>query len=78
MYYEQRLARGKHEGMYFWRDYKGLEVDLIIEDGQTLRAYEIKAGRTANASFFTNLMAWEKLSGSAIESTVIYGGDISQ
>ncbi|MFZ5972992.1 MAG: ATP-binding protein [Bacteroidota bacterium] len=76
--YKQRLARGKHEGMYFWRDHKGLEVDLIIEDGQTLKAYEIKAGRTANASFFTNLMAWEKLSGSAIESTVIYGGDISQ
>jgi uncharacterized protein len=76
--YKQRLARGKREGLYYWKDNKGMEVDLMVEDGETLKAYEIKSGRTANTSYFKNLVYWDKLSGSKIKSTVIYGGDISQ
>jgi len=76
--YKQRLAHGKREGLYYWKDNKGMEVDLLVEDGQAIKAYEIKAGRTANTSYFKNLMYWDKLSGSKIKSTVIYGGDLSQ
>jgi len=76
--YKQRLARGKREGIYYWKDNKGLEIDLLIEDGQDLKAYEIKAGRTANASYFRNLLYWDKLNGSKMNSSVIYGGDLSQ
>ncbi len=76
--YKQRLARGKHDGLYYWRDHKGMEIDLVIEDGQNLKAYEIKAGRTTNSSFFTNLSAWEKLVATNVNSTVIYGGDSNQ
>lgn len=76
--YKQRLARGKREGLYYWKDNKGMEVDLLVEDGNNLRAYEIKAGRTANASYFKNLIYWNKLKGNNTQSTVIYGGDLSQ
>lgn len=76
--YKQRLAGGKRDGLYYWRDHKGLEIDLLIEDGQDLKTYEIKAGRTANTSYFTNLEHWNKISGSKAKGTVIYGGDIAQ
>lgn len=76
--YKQRLARGKREGLYDWKDNKGVEVDLLVENGEEIIAYEIKAGRTANTSYFKNLVYWDKLSGSKIKSTVIFGGDLSQ
>lgn len=75
---KQRLARGKRDGLYYWKDNKGMEVDLLVEDGEDIKAYEIKAGRTANTSYFKNLLYWDKLSGGKTKSTVIYGGDINQ
>jgi predicted AAA+ superfamily ATPase len=76
--HKQRLARGKREGLYYWKDNKGMEVDLLVEDGGDIKAYEIKAGRTANTSYFKNLIYWDKLNGSKTKGAVIYGGDISQ
>lgn len=76
--YKQRLARGKRDGLYYWKDNKGTEVDLLVEDGNDIKAYEIKAGRTANTSYFKNLIYWDKLNGSTSKSTVIYGGELSQ
>lgn len=75
---KQRLARGKREGLYYWRDNKGIEIDLLVEDGEDMSAYEIKAGRTANTSYFKNLVYWNKLAGSKTKGTVIYGGDLNQ
>lgn len=76
--YKQRLARGKSGGLYYWKDNKGTEVDLLVEDGNDIKAYEIKAGRTANTSYFKNLIYWNKLNQNNTQSTVIYGGDLSQ
>lgn len=77
--YKQRLNQGKGNGLYYWKDNKGMEVDLLVEDGTALTAYEVKAGRTANAEYFRNLKYWCKLSGSRPEEgTVIYGGDMNQ
>ena len=77
--YKQRLNQGKRDGLYYWKDNKGMEVDLLVEEGMTFRAYEIKAGRTANSEYFKNLKYWSKLSGRMPEDcTVIYGGDLNQ
>lgn len=75
---KQRLARGKREGLYYWKDNKGLEIDLLVEEGDSFKAYEIKAGRTFNTSYFKNLVYFDKLIGGNMDSSVIYGGDISQ
>jgi len=75
--YKQRLARGKREDFWFWRDNKGLEIDLLITDGKGMKSFEIKAGRTANSSYFQNLKFWNKLTGGN-ESTVVYGVDLTQ
>lgn len=51
---------------------------MLVEDGNDIKAYEIKAGRTANTSYFKNLIYWNKLNQNNTQSTVIYGGDLSQ
>lgn len=74
---KQRLAVGKREGVWYWRDNKGFEMDLIITDADKLRSYEIKAGRTPNPSYFRNLKWWHKMTGER-ESAIIFGGDGTQ
>ena len=72
--------KGEQPRLYYWRDSRGLEVDLIIDKGhQQLMPVEIKAGQTINKSFFRNLETWQKLAGEkAIDPTVIYAGESSQ
>ncbi len=59
----------------FWRDQTGHEIDLIIEEAQTLYPIEIKSGATITRSVFSGLNWWNRLSGGeARRSTVVYGG----
>jgi predicted AAA+ superfamily ATPase len=41
--------------LYYWRDSKGVEVDLIVETSQALIPIEIKSGETFNRDFFKTL-----------------------
>jgi predicted AAA+ superfamily ATPase len=73
--YKQRLNRGIREGLYFWKDNKGIEVDLIVEDGARMRAFEIKAGKTFSPDFFKNIEYWSKISAVGPEHCfVVYDG----
>ena len=58
---------------YFWRDSSQNEVDLLIENGNSLDAYEIKSGKTINQSFFKGLDYLKKISPKT-NLLVIYGG----
>jgi predicted AAA+ superfamily ATPase len=71
-----RLNRGVPADLYFWRDSKGLEVDLLIDDGLSLMPVEIKSGQTIAADFLTALRKWCELSGALERSAMlVYGGD---
>ena len=50
-----RYNRGKRSNLYFWRDAKGNEVDLLIENGSEVTPVEIKSGATVNRDFFKGL-----------------------
>lgn len=67
--------KGQREALYFWRDSKGLEIDLIIEDGTDIKAIEIKSGTTINADFFSNLEKFEKLTSRPLSKYIVFGGD---
>jgi hypothetical protein len=58
---------------YFWRDSSQNEVDLLIENGDNLDAYEIKSGKTINQSFFKGLDYLKKINPKT-NLSVIYGG----
>lgn len=67
---------GRPSNLFFWRDSKGLEIDLVLEKGETLTPVEIKSGATIAADFTDNLKKWTQLSGNPQQpSWLIYGGD---
>ncbi|TRX60473.1 ATP-binding protein [Fulvivirga sp. M361] len=78
--FKQKYHSGKEPNLYFWRDNKGKEIDLLIEhDLQLLIPVEIKSGATKSMSFFEGLKYWNRLSGNEPENAyVVYGGDEDQ
>ena len=70
-----RLNQGIDPSMFFWRDSAGLEIDLILEDGNNLQPIEIKSGETFTASWLNNLNKWCSLAAnSSTQPTLCYGG----
>ncbi len=65
---------------YFWRDKTGHEVDLLAIKGSTLRAIEIKAGKTIASDYFSDLLYFSKIQKTkkSLNNQIIYGGDITQ
>ncbi|MCW5911560.1 MAG: ATP-binding protein [Cyclobacteriaceae bacterium] len=77
--YKQRLNKGIRNGLYYWKDNKGIEIDLLIENGTEMMAIEIKAGKTFSPDFFKNLRYWSGLSKAPAKNcVVIYGGNNQQ
>jgi len=70
-----RLNRGKRNNLYFWRDGKGNEVDLLIETGPDVMPVEIKAGATISGDFFKGLRTFSaRLSSPPRSAALVYGG----
>lgn len=61
------------QAFYYWRDNKGLEIDLIIQNADLVELIEIKAAQTYTEDFTKNLRAIMKL-GEIKESYVLYDG----
>lgn len=71
-----RFNRGLPSNLFFWRDSKGLEIDLVIEEGETLTPVEIKSGQTIAPDFLDGLKRWAALSGTEKHPVwLVYGGD---
>ncbi len=68
------LNAGIEPPLYYWRDSQGHEVDLIVENGESLYPIEIKSGQTVNGSMFSGLDFWLKLSGTE-RGMLCYGGN---
>lgn len=70
-----RFNRGQQADLHFWRDSKGLEVDLLLDDGITLKPVEIKSGQTIAADALISLKKWCELSGVPDRPAwLVYGG----
>ncbi len=75
---KEQLYRGEDVKLYYMRDAKGLEVDLIYKTGLTAKLFEIKSGMTVNDDFFTGLSKFGELfSGYNIKAKkyIIYAGE---
>jgi len=71
---KQRLNTGKSNNLYFWRNSKGNEVDVIIDNFDHLIPVEIKVGKTITQEYFKGLNYWNKLTNTS-GGKVIYGGE---
>lgn len=76
---KQRYNRGETGNLYFYRDAKGLEVDLLIPTGRQFHAVEIKAGATINPDYFSGLSRFRAaFPDVAASAHVVHGGDQRQ
>jgi uncharacterized protein len=71
-----RFNNGEDSNLYFYRDNNGLEVDMLIDNFQTIHAVEIKASRSFSEGLFKNLFRTKKISPKFASGTVIYAGEI--
>lgn len=74
-YVKQNQHKNLLLDLYFWRDSKGHEIDLIFEDDKGFNAVEIKASTTIKYDFFKNLNYFKSISKDLeINETLIYAG----
>jgi len=81
--YKASVHGGIQPSLFHYRETRGLEIDLLIEQDRGLDAVEIKSGATAAADFFKNLERFSDRMRSAgkthrIRSHLVYGGDDSR
>ena len=74
---KRRYNRGKSNNLFFWRDSKGNEIDLLIETGNSWTPVEIKSGQTLSEDSFRGIQFWNKLTDTK-GGCLVYGGDTTQ
>lgn len=73
---KSQYAKGLEKSLYYFRDSKGFEIDLIIADGRNVVPVEIKSAATFNGDFARNLKKFRAFAKNAVAPTVIYSGDM--
>jgi uncharacterized protein len=64
---------------WFWRDAAGHEIDLLIQDGFTLRLFEIKATQTITSDAFKGFNYFEKMNDKyLLQKALLYTGHDKQ
>ncbi len=72
---KSRLNCGKDPHLFFLRTEKGFEVDLIIQDGRSIRPVEIKSAGTFNTAFIVGLKRFCEAEPNAADPLLIYDGE---
>ena len=73
-----RFNQGRRSNLYFFRDSRGLECDLLFETGHGMGAIEIKAGATVASDYFDSLDRVSRLIPEISAKAVVYGGTTYQ
>ncbi len=71
-----RYNSGNEPDLYFFRDQRGFEIDLLLADAMKITPFEIKAAQTYSVSMAKNLKAFCERSEKIRQGTVIYAGDM--
>jgi hypothetical protein len=78
-FHKQMHHRYRDESPWFWRDNHGNEIDLLVDQGINLDAYEIKASETILTENFNGLAKFEQIASSPLRiKGLIYAGDLNQ
>ena len=71
---KHRFNWGRRANLSFFRDIRGLECDLLYEDGNSIGAIEIKSGATIASDYFDALNRIAKVLPQISNKAVVYGG----
>lgn len=73
---KEKFNRKATWDLYFYRENKGREIDVLKTQGMELNLYEIKSSKTFNKDFLSNLKVVKNLLGDkVVSSTLIYDGE---
>lgn len=73
---KQRFNEGKTSNLFFYRENKGREVDILRATGEYLDIFEVKSSHTYSSAFSNNLKYLKQLFKEKVKtSAVIYDGD---
>ena len=75
--YKSFVHRRKRPRFFHYRDAKGLEVDLVSDEGARVRLFEMKSGATIAGDFFAGvdrLQALLETKSGVVRTHVVYGG----
>lgn len=75
---KHRFNRGRRSNLSFYRDSRGLECDLLYENGNGIGLIEIKAGATVASDYFSALNRVAGILPRVTRRIVVYGGRDSQ
>lgn len=77
---KHRFNQGKRSNLFFYRDSKGNEVDLLLVTGPDIFPIEIKSGMTVTGDYFKGLRHFARIFGRNVRkgSGLVYGGDEEQ
>jgi predicted AAA+ superfamily ATPase len=73
--FKQQAHAGVSGRLWFYRDSNGNEVDLLVENGAGMSAWEVKSAMTISADFFKGLKMLEKNISSVCSTRLVYCGD---
>ena len=73
-----RLNSGTTPDLYFFRDQRGFEIDMLLAADRKLYPYEIKSARTWSGEFARNLKIFAERDKKIQGGTVIYAGDLKR
>lgn len=71
-----RLNAGKMPNIYFYRDTRGREVDLIIRSHLNIHPIEIKAGMTYTKNMLKPLKQFKRIVPDSLPGSLIYAGEL--
>lgn len=63
--------QSRNAPIYFWKDNKSKEIDILIEKGNQIIPIEVKASKTFNIHDFDNIKYYQKISNSENDAFVI-------
>ena len=78
---KERCNAGAEPNLYFFRNSKGLEIDLILKENRTLTLFEVKSGKALNDEFLKNMKKFREIFADKVSSEekpkgfVIYSGE---
>ncbi len=71
---KHRCNRALAADLYFWRDNHGLEVDLVVEQGDQLQPVECRSGTTYSADWLGAVRRWCQAAGAAAAQPLLVSG----
>jgi predicted AAA+ superfamily ATPase len=72
--FKKKYNEGANSLLYYWRDNKGVEVDLLVDGGGQLLPVEIKSAQTFQEDYLNSMNQWNNFSGNK-GGTLLYDGE---